>query len=132
VYVRVYLGYCALAVAAYTRKSERDVRAAHRIARDLFKEKARYAEAHGRLIRAAALRLEDKTSEAAAELAIGAEIFETLGQELQAGAARYQLGKLLGNDDGRKLASEALAVARRLGVKDPVHMYEAYTPGFWP
>jgi hypothetical protein len=131
-YVRVYLGYCALAKAAYAKTSARDLSAAHRIANDLFKEKARFAEAHGRLIRAAALRLEGKSSEAAGELALGAEIFDSLGQELQAGAARYQLGNLLGNDAGRSLVNQALAAARRLEVKEPIRMYEAYTPGFWP
>ncbi|HVR18133.1 MAG TPA: protein kinase [Polyangiaceae bacterium] len=131
-YVRVYLGYCALAVEAYKRAQDRDLRAVHRIANDLFKERARYAEAHGRLIKAAALRLEGKPSDAAAELAVGAGIFAELGQELQAGAARYQLGNLLGNEEGRALVSQALAVARHLDVKDPIRMYEAYTPGFWP
>ena len=62
----------------------------------------------------------------------GAGIFASLGQELQAGAARYQLGTLLGNEQGRAIVSEALAVARHLDVKDPIRMYEAYTPGFWP
>ena len=132
VYVRVYLGYCTLAVESRKPASQRDLSRAHRIAKDLFKEKVRFAEAHGRLILAAALRLEDALTEAAAELARGAELFDTLGQELQAGAARFQLGHLLGNDEGRKVVSQALAVARRLRVKDPIRMYEAYTPGFWP
>ncbi len=131
-YVRVYLGYCALAIAAYARPTDRDVRSAHRIANDLSKEKARFAEAHGHLIRAGAHRLERKHAEAAAELGRGAEAFDSLGQELQAGAARYQLGLLLESDEGKTIVSETLAVARRLRIKDPVRMYEAYTPGFWP
>jgi hypothetical protein len=132
VYVRVYLGYCALAVEAHKPAHERDLRKAHRVARELFHEKARFAEAHGHLIRAGALRLEGKVPDAAADLALGAGIFETLGQELQAGAAHFQLGHLLANDDGRSMVSEALHAARHLGIKDPVRMYEAYTPGFWP
>jgi hypothetical protein len=128
----VYLGYCALGVAAYVPASQRDVRSAHRIANDLFKEKVRFAEAHGRLIRAGAFRLEGKIGDAAAELALAAGAFDSLGQELQAGAARYQLGHLLANDEGRTMTSETLAVARRLRIKDPIRMYEAYTPGFWP
>jgi hypothetical protein len=131
-YVRVYLGYCALAIAAYARASERDVRSAHRIANDLSKEKVRFAEAHGHLIRAGAYRLEKKHAESAAELSHGAATFDSLGQELQAGAARYQLGMLLESEEGKTIVSEALAVAHRLRIKDPVRMYEAYTPGFWP
>jgi eukaryotic-like serine/threonine-protein kinase len=132
VYVRVYLGYCALAVEAHKPAHERDLRKAHRIARELFGEKALFSEAHGHLIRAGALRLEGKVPDAAADLALGAGIFKTLGQELQAGAAHFQLGHLLANDDGRSMVSEALDSARRLGIKDPIRMYEAYTPGFWP
>jgi hypothetical protein len=131
-YVRVYLAYCALAVAAHVPTSRRDVRPAHRIANDLFKEKVLFAEAHGRLIRAGAFRLEGRTGDAAAELALGAGAFDSLGQELQAGAARYQLGNLLANEEGKTMVSETLAVARRLRIKDPIRMYEAYTPGFWP
>jgi hypothetical protein len=132
VYVRVYVGYCALAVAAYTPASRRDVRAVYRIAKELASEKVGFAEAHGHLLRAGALRLEKKPGEAAAALRAGAAIFDSLGQELQAGAARMQLGNLLGGDEGRTMVNETLAVARRLLVKDPIRMYEAYTPGFWP
>jgi hypothetical protein len=92
----------------------------------------RFAEAHGHLIRAGALRLEGKLDAAAAELRLAAGAFDSLGQELQAGAARYQLGHLLSGDEGQKIVSDAIGVARRLRIRDPIRMYEAYTPGFWP
>lgn len=131
-YVRVYLGYCALAIQAYRRAAERDLRSAHHIASDLFKENVRFAEAHGHLIRAGALHLEGQLDDAAAELRLGAGAFDALGQELQAGAARYQLGHLLSGDEGQRIMREAIGVARRLRIRDPIRMYEAYTPGFWP
>jgi hypothetical protein len=132
VYVRVYLGYCALAIQGYRRKAERDVRRLHRIATELFSEKVHFAEAHGHLIRAGALRLDGKFEEAAAELRLGARAFDAVGHVLQCGAARYQLGNLLAGDEGRSMVSEAIGTAERLRIRDPIRMYEAYTPGFWP
>jgi tetratricopeptide (TPR) repeat protein len=131
-YVRVYLGYCALAIQSYKPRAERDVRRAHRIAKDLFRENVRFAEAHAHLIRAGALRLEGKLEEAAEELRRGARAFDSVGHELQAGAARYQLGHLLSGDEGRAIVSDAIGAAARLRIRDPIRMYEAYTPGFWP
>jgi hypothetical protein len=131
-YVKVYMAYCLLVMAAHTDARTRDTRSLHRATKSLMKEGVPYAEAHGRLVRAAALRLEKRTEEAATELAAAAALFGQLGHELQAGAASYQLGNLLGGQSGAALVDTAIEDARALGVANPSRLYEAYTPGFWP
>jgi hypothetical protein len=131
-YVKVYTAYCLLVMAAHTRARMRDTRSLHRVTRSLMNEGVPYAEAHGRLVRAAALRLEKRAEDAVSELSKAAALFSALGHELQAGAVNYQLGNLLGGRSGAALVNRAIEEARALGVANPPRLYEAYTPGFWP
>jgi hypothetical protein len=48
---------------------------------------------------------------------------------LQAEAARYQLGRLLGGDDGRALVESARLALEARGVRSPVRFVSMMVPG---
>jgi hypothetical protein len=93
---------------------------------------ALFATAHAHEIRAAALAFEHRRSEAMEELARSADAFDSLGQTLQAAAARHRRGLLLGGERGAQEVERARQVAFGLRVVNPERMFACYTPGFEP
>jgi hypothetical protein len=129
-YVKVYIAYCSLSIAIRTSAATRDVAGLHAQARSLFDEKAVFASAHAHEIRAAALAFEARRGDAMDELARAADAFDSLGQTLQAAAARHRRGLLLGGERGAEEVERARRVAFELRIVNPERMFACYTPGF--
>ena len=49
-----------------------------------------------------------------------------------ASAARHQLGRLLGGDEGAALVLAAQAAMRAQGIHDPARFASTLVPGAWP
>jgi hypothetical protein len=50
---------------------------------------------------------------------------------LYASSARYQLGCLLGGDDGERMTREAEATMSAEGIRAPARMAAMFLPGHW-
>jgi hypothetical protein len=118
------------AESGYVTAAERDVAGLHRMARSLFDENALFASAHAHEIRAAALAFEGHADAAVEELLHAADAFDSLGQTLQAAAARHRRGLLLGGEGGAQEVDKARRVAFDLRIANPERMFACYTPGF--
>lgn len=129
IYVKLYSAYCLLGIAERSPTRRVNTRPIHRLASSLIAERARYAEGHGRIVRAAAHCLDDQPRLAIDELSEAAALLSGVGQHLAAGAASYQLGRLLGGENGAVILESALDVAAELGVVNPERLYESLTPG---
>lgn len=66
---------------------------------------------------------------AARSLRTAIELGRRTEMSLQAEAARYQLGRLLGGDDGRALVESARLALEARGVRSPVRFVSMMVPG---
>jgi hypothetical protein len=131
IYVKVYIAYCLLARASHEPRARRSIRPLLRAAKALLDEGANYARAHGHFTLAAARCLEDQKERAAADLAEASALFSSVGQVVPAAAASFQLGRLLGGDEGEALVDSAFEALEKLRIVNPERLIEAYSPGFW-
>ncbi len=123
-------GAAALAAAEAARDPKPLQRSAKRDARRLDREKAPWAEALARLIRAGVASVERNESVAAALLGAAATALDEVDMPLWAAAARRYVGRLLGGDEGRALVARADALMCEQGIVNPARMAAMYAPGF--
>jgi hypothetical protein len=131
IYVKVYIAYSKLALAAYQEPERGHIRELRRLAKGLIAEGANYARAHGHMTLAASYRIEGREELAIEQLAEASALFASVGQDVPAAASSYQLGRLLGGDEGQGLVDTAFETLERLKIVNPERMIEAYSAGFW-
>jgi eukaryotic-like serine/threonine-protein kinase len=119
---------------ALLHDAERDVpgalRGAERACRILLRAEPAYARIYGSLI-AAAIAWQRSDSDAAARLLNDAiRIGDDTTHTFEIFAARARLSKLLGGDEGERLALSAREWAEREGIVNADQMFRATAPGF--
>jgi tetratricopeptide (TPR) repeat protein len=129
--VRHLRACAALATAAPLAGTERLrlIRAAEGDARILAGMRWKVSTAFAASIRGGAAALRGKHDVAAAELRAAAKEYGERSMELHAASARWQLGRLLGGDEGEALAHGSEAWMTGQGVVDCAAMAGMLTPG---
>lgn len=124
-------GRVALAFAASTRGSERArvLREVTRLGRRLRAERMQFSSGLGSALLAGAASLAGRVDEATRLYATAAEECAAAGMEVHAAAARWRRGGLVGGDEGRALVQEAERALAEEGVRSPVRMISAVSPG---
>lgn len=83
------------------------------------------------LVDAAVADAEGDAARAATALRAAAERADAAHMTLHASSARYQLGRLLGGDDGERLRREAEAAMSAEGIRAPERIATMILPGRW-
>jgi tetratricopeptide (TPR) repeat protein len=135
-FVRGYTAYvrgcCAVASAgADPTLAPARIREARRMGRRLEREPHFWSSALALLVRAAAAYAEGQRSEAIEALRLGLERTEKAGLIPHSWAARYQLGLLVGGDEGAALTTQATQAMTAEGVRAPARMAAFLLPGSW-
>jgi hypothetical protein len=104
---------------------------ARRVAKRLEKENFVWVPAYVAMIRAGADNAAGDRDSALAQLREALRHAEAADLGPQAWAVRYQLGKLLGGDEGRGLVAEAERLMGDEGVRSPERTAARYVPGKW-
>jgi hypothetical protein len=123
-------GAAALAAAQGAKNPKPLVREAERDAKKLNAEKLAWPSALSRLILAGAAAVRGDVGGARSHLKAAISGFDALEMALYAAAARRQLGRILGGEEGRDLVEEADSVMARRGIKYPHRMASVFAPGF--
>lgn len=124
-----YRARIALALAA-----EGDSAALQRALGDasrLDRERAEWASALGRLIRATVTHVQRNPRDAAAELATAEAALRRCDMNHYAAAARFRRGALVGGDAGRELVDTALEWMHGQEMAHPARIIDLLTPGPW-
>jgi hypothetical protein len=112
-------------------RSER-IAEVRRLARRLDEEKGTsWGPTYAALLHASADNAAGKRDSAVAWLRRGLRQAEEAELGPHAWAARYQLGKALGGDEGREHVAQAEQALREEGVRVPERMVALYLPGRW-
>jgi hypothetical protein len=85
----------------------------------------------GALVEAAADNAAGDRPAAIAALRLAVARAEATESGLYAPAARYRLGELLGDDEGRALMQSAVQTMSEWGVRNPARWLWVYMPGSW-
>jgi tetratricopeptide (TPR) repeat protein len=104
---------------------------ARKMVRLLDREHAAWAGAVARLLEAGIESSLGRRDAAIAGLRKALERVEATGTLYFSAPARYNLGQLLGGDEGRALAKTAAAELEAQGVRDPARWSQVYVPGAW-
>jgi hypothetical protein len=125
-------GRCAIASieAAPAARGAR-IAEARRIARRLEKDTATWAPTYAAIIHAGADNADGNPESAATRLREAVRHAEAADLDPQAWGARYQLGRLLGGDEGRELVAQAEQSMRDEGVRSPERIAGFAVPGRW-
>jgi hypothetical protein len=123
-------GRCAVALAAVSADKAPLLRRAERSARRLESHQTAWAGALAHLIRAGAASVQGDITGAERLLAETVERFELADMGLFAAAARRQLGRLRGGDEGRALVEQADTWMRSQSIRNPSRMASCMAPGF--
>jgi len=134
-HVRVYmtyaLGRAAVASAGDPRLRARRLAEAWRVIRKLEGEYPLYAALFAALVAASASNAAGDKSAAKTSLRKAIDLADQAHMAMYAAAARYQLGLLLGNDEGRTLVQQAEDAMRAQDVKAPSRFAGIWLPGSW-
>jgi hypothetical protein len=129
------LGRNALATAvspnASPRRRSARLRIARRMARQLEREKMPYTTLFAYCLRAGIASATGERTRAASLIRIGIQLAEENNITLRASALRYQLGRLLGGETGRRLAQRAEEEMTALGVRFPTRFANLLAPGIY-
>ncbi|MDB4965403.1 MAG: ATPase/protein kinase family protein [Myxococcales bacterium] len=120
-------GRAALAATRAGRKGL--LRGVARDARMLQGQKVAYGVALGTILEAGAALLSGDRERAAAGLRLAAERCDKVEMALHADAARWELGRVIGGDEGADLVAAAEGALRAEGVRDPAAMVATFTGG---
>jgi serine/threonine protein kinase/tetratricopeptide (TPR) repeat protein len=124
---------CALAAAAASTGT-RQVELLHSVerhVRQLERERMAWADPWAMLIRATMALRDGRQREKAVRLLESAvDGLERLDMLLDAAAARWQLGLLVGGVQGHALVQDGQAFMTNQGIRNPVRLLNALTPGF--
>ncbi len=123
-------GRCAVAAAAIADDPRALLRAAEGYARQLERQRVPWASAHALSTRAGAAMVRGDCVEARRQLIAAVDAFDSIAMGVYAAAARRQLGKLVGGDEGRDLIARADAWMIGQGISNPARMAAGITPGF--
>lgn len=99
-------------------------------AKKLERERAAYARPMAAMIRAALSHSGGRKNEAIERLRFAATKLRELKAGMFAAAAQYQLGRLLGDDEGRQQLAEAEQLIRHQNVLRPDRIANLLAPGF--
>jgi eukaryotic-like serine/threonine-protein kinase len=123
-------GRCAIATAAVDpARCAARLAAARRIARQLGREHASHSPPLAALLAAGIGSVAGDREKAARSLRTAIELARRADMNLQADAARYQLGLLLGGDEGRALVESASSALAAQGVRAPLRFVSMIAPG---
>jgi serine/threonine protein kinase/tetratricopeptide (TPR) repeat protein len=135
-FIRAYTAYVRGCSAVASAEADVAVapsrlREARRIAQKLERDPGDWVRALASLVRAVAANAEGERAEAIEALRIGLQRTEAASMLTLARAARYQLGLLVGGDEGAELVAEAERAMTREGVRAPARMAGFMLPGRW-
>jgi hypothetical protein len=83
------------------------------------------------MIQAGVASARDRRAEAATLLRAAIEQLEATEMAMHAAAARYQLGSLIGGDEGEMLTARAERAMTTEGVRVPARLAAMLAPGRW-
>ena len=123
-------GRCAVAAAAANPPASRDRLAeARRVARSLERERALHGAPLAAIVRAGIASVTGDRAGAERSLRAAVALSETAEMELQMEASRYQLGRVLGGDEGREHVERAEAALSAQGVRAVARFASMVAPG---
>jgi hypothetical protein len=102
-----------------------------RLARRLRREGMAWTAPFAAILRAAVANAEGHRSAAIAELRAAVDLAHTADMFGYARCASYQLGLLLGGNEGQKLAAEAERAMTAQGIRVPARFAATLVPGRW-
>jgi serine/threonine protein kinase len=102
-----------------------------RLSRQLEGERMPWTDPLASILAAAVANARGSRAEALAFLRAAAQRAETADMSLHAAAARHQLGRALGGDEGGRLVEEAAGVMAEQGVRVPERFASMLVPGQW-
>jgi hypothetical protein len=120
-------GRAALAAARQGRPEL--LRVAAGDARALQREKIAYCVAVGTIVEGGVRQLRGDREGAVRVLRRAAELCDGVEMRLHAAGARWELGRILGGDEGAALVTAAEAALRAQNVRSPARMVTTYTGG---
>jgi hypothetical protein len=120
----------ALAVATKSADPNPFLSEAERTARRLDRERAPWATAHARYIRAGIAAIRGNRSKAVTLLTEAAQWYEAAEMLLYAAAVRRRSGELAGGDEGRAQITAADRWMMDQGIRKPDRITAMYVPGF--
>jgi eukaryotic-like serine/threonine-protein kinase len=125
-------GRCAIASANEAPRLRRHRLAeARRMIRSLECEVPLYAALFASLLSAAVSNAEGDRSAAVASLRMAIRRGEAANMAMHSAAARYQLGSLIGNDEGNALVQKGEAAMIAQDVRAPARFARMWLPGRW-
>jgi hypothetical protein len=128
-YLKACSAIASIEAAPATRKER--IAEARRIARALGKRPSGWRATHAALVHAVADNAAGDTASAAARLREAVRHAEASELAPEAWAAQYQLGKLIGGDEGRELVARAEGSMHEEGVRSPERLAGCIVPGRW-
>ena len=123
-------GRCAVAAAAMAPDPGPLLRSAERYARRLDRERVSWSVALARIIRAGSASVKGDPETAALLLSRAVDACESADLAMFASAARRQLGRLLGGDEGRDLVARAETSMHDQAIRNPARFAACLAPGF--
>jgi hypothetical protein len=126
-------GIAAAASVEKAPPTQRDERIAEiaRLSQQLEREQMPWTAPLASILAAAAANARGVRAEAVASLRAAAERAEIADMTLYAAAARYQLGRAQGGEEGARLVEEAAAAMNAQGVRVPERFAAMLVPGGW-
>jgi tetratricopeptide (TPR) repeat protein len=123
-------GRCAVAMAAISTDPTPLLHIAENSARRLNRQRLAWTTAFAQLIRSGIASVQGNTERATRLLADTTRRFEAADMNLFAAAARRQLGRSRGGDEGRDLVDRADACMLAESIVNPARMADCLAPGF--
>jgi serine/threonine protein kinase/tetratricopeptide (TPR) repeat protein len=120
---------CAIQSALATG-SDRLLESAANDARRIARERAPWAEPEAQTIFAALAAQRGDRTGAAVLLGQAADRFDALDRGQFTHPARWQLGRLIGGDEGHRLTAEAASTMAEQGISNPERWVDLHLPGF--
>jgi serine/threonine protein kinase len=120
----------ALALAERAKQPEDYLRQARLDARQLDREKQRWALAHAAFVRAGIAACEEHIDAAVALMNLAVQLYEEADMPLRAQVLRYRLGEVLTDAASRARRQDAELWMRNQGIISPVRWAGMYAPGF--
>jgi hypothetical protein len=124
-----YRARVALALAAQGDQSA--VRRAERDAQRLHRERAPWARAFSKLVRATVAQARGRSAAARADLEVAEVELRRCDMHLFAAGAQYRRGNLVGGDTGQALKDAAFQWMRDQNIANPERVTRLLTPGPW-
>ena len=126
-------GRCAIAsIGGQPSLKAQRLAEARRLALSLEREAMGWTAPFAAILSGGAASVDGDAQSAASFLRSAIERAEAAEMSGYASAARHQLGRLLGGDEGAALVAAAQAAMRAQGIHDPARFASTLVPGAWP